>query len=67
MYRAIYDLARLDDSRFIQPTGQSGNPLSPHFGDFVERWRDGEYIRIPSNRAAALEGAIGVLILRPTP
>jgi penicillin amidase len=67
VYRAIYDLARLDDSRFIQPTGQSGNPLSPHFGDFVERWRDGEYIRIPSDRAAALEGAIGVLILRPTP
>ena len=65
VYRAIYDLSRLDDSRFIQPTGQSGNPLSPSYGDFVERWRDGGYVRIPSVRAEALDDAIGILNLVP--
>ena len=65
VYRAVYDLSRLDESRFIQPTGQSGNLLSPNYDDFVERWRDGKYVRISSVRAEALEGAIGILNLVP--
>ncbi|MBM3570638.1 MAG: penicillin acylase family protein, partial [Alphaproteobacteria bacterium] len=32
-YRAIYDLDDLDRSLFIHSTGQSGNPLSPHYRD----------------------------------
>jgi penicillin amidase len=65
VYRAIYDLSRLDESRFIQPTGQSGNPLSSNYGDFVQRWRDGDYVRIPSARSEALDGAVGLLNLVP--
>lgn len=45
-YRAIYDLAALDRSRFMIATGQSGNPLSPHYGDLMEKWRDGKYVRL---------------------
>ena len=40
-YRAIYDLAQPDASRWIAATGQSGHPLSPHYGDLVTalaRW-----------------------------
>lgn len=44
--RAIFDFSDLDNSRFIIAGGQSGNPLSPHYGDLVERWRDGEYLSI---------------------
>lgn len=44
--RAVFDLADLDASRFIIAGGQSGNPLSPHFGDLIERWRDGEHLTI---------------------
>jgi penicillin amidase len=40
-YRGVFDLADLDSSRFIIATGQSGDPLSPHYGDLKERWRDG--------------------------
>jgi penicillin G amidase len=40
-YRAIYDLAALQDTQIIVATGQSGNPLSPHWGDFVARWVSG--------------------------
>src|SRR5690606_31254784 len=34
-FRAVYDLASLGDSRFVIATGQSGNLLSPHYGDFL--------------------------------
>jgi penicillin amidase len=44
--RAVFDLADLDRSRFIIAGGQSGNPLSAHYGDQIERWRDGQYIEI---------------------
>ncbi len=45
-YRAVYDLAKLDDSRFMIATGQSGNPLSPLYGNLAERWRDGIYLKL---------------------
>jgi len=44
--RAIFDLADLDRSRFIIAGGQSGNPLSAHYRDFVARWRDGRTIEL---------------------
>ncbi|MEE8284243.1 MAG: penicillin acylase family protein, partial [Alphaproteobacteria bacterium] len=47
-FRAIYDFADLERARFIQPTGQSGNPLSSHYRDLIETWRDGGYLKIPS-------------------
>lgn len=45
-YRAVYDLAALDQSRFMIATGQSGNPLSPHYGSLALRWRDGDYVKL---------------------
>lgn len=45
-YRAVYDLSNLDNSRFMIATGQSGNLLSPYYGDMLEDWRDGKYIKI---------------------
>ncbi len=64
-YRAVYDLARPENSRFVISTGQSGNPLSPHYDDFVERWRDGEYVRIAGSRPELRAGALGVLRFAP--
>ncbi len=48
--RAIYDLSDLGRSRFIIATGQSGNPLSPHYRDMLEDWRDGKYFVIAKPR-----------------
>lgn len=42
--RAIFDLADLDRSRFVIATGQSTNLLSEYYGNFAERWRDGETV-----------------------
>ena len=45
-YRGVYDLADLERSRVVVAPGQSGNPLSPHAWDFLERWRDGATITL---------------------
>ena len=45
-FRAVYDLADLDASRFIMAPGQSGNPLSRFADDLLRRWRDGRTITI---------------------
>ncbi len=64
-YRAIYDLDPLGQSLFIQNTGQSGNPLSSHYRDFAEMWRDGEYVPLLMNRAQIESASIGTLRLSP--
>ncbi len=64
-YRAIYDLDPLGQSYFIQNTGQSGNPLSSHYRDFADMWRDGEYVPLLMNRAQIESAAIGTLRLTP--
>ena len=66
-YRAIYDLANLADSRFIIGTGQSGHPLSRHYDDLTERWRDGAYIRLAWTADEVALSASGTLILEPGP
>jgi penicillin G amidase len=50
--RAIYDLADLDNSLYMQSTGQSGNVLSPWYSNLAERWARVEYITIPTRREA---------------
>ena len=45
-FRAVYDLADLDASRFMMAPGQSGNLLSPLSRNFLRPWRDGQTITI---------------------
>ena len=52
-YRAVYDLADLDNSRFMIATGQSGNPLSALYGSLSERWRDGDYLKLVGGETEA--------------
>lgn len=57
--RMIVDLARPDAARFMITPGQSGNPLSPHWGDLVQRWRDVGYLTFGDDRSG------GELVLQP--
>lgn len=57
--RVITDLADPTGSQMIVVPGQSGNALSPHFADFVGRWRNIEYL-VPGRAAAA-----ATLVLEP--
>jgi acyl-homoserine lactone acylase PvdQ len=43
----------------IAVPGQSGNPLSPHFSDLTERWRQSDWL-IPGRA-----GAVSTLTLAP--
>jgi penicillin amidase len=65
-YRAIYDLADLDRSLFIATPGQSGHPLSPHWGDLAPLWANGHHFTIAGTRDE-LARTGEVLRLIPTP
>ncbi len=54
-YRAVYDLADLDRSRFMIATGQSGNPLSPLYGNLARRWRDGIYLKLDGTETGSMD------------
>ena len=65
-YRAIYDLAQLEASRFVTATGQSGNPLSRHYRDLTRLWATGRSVPIARDGASYRLGAIGTLRLQPS-
>lgn len=44
--RMVVDVGNWDESRFILPGGQSGNPLSPHYDDQLALWQRGEGVTI---------------------
>jgi len=48
--RIITDLAAPSDARMIAVPGQSGNPLSPHFSDLLQRWRQFDWL-VPGRAA----------------
>lgn len=66
-YRAVYDISDLAASRFMIAFGQSGNPLSAHYGDLAEDWRDGRYVTLSGSEAEVAERGLGTLRLIPAP
>ncbi|MBB3897991.1 penicillin acylase family protein [Roseococcus suduntuyensis] len=44
--RIAVDLSDADATEVIIGTGQSGHPLSRHWGDLLERWQAGETLRL---------------------
>ncbi|MGG5820866.1 penicillin acylase family protein [Falsiroseomonas sp. HW251] len=44
--RVVFDLSDPEGALAMIATGQSGNPLSDHWGDLLERWRDGDVLRL---------------------
>ena len=53
-YRAIYDLAGAEGSRWIAATGQSGHPFSRHYRDLARLWHQGRYLAMhPTDARAA--------------
>lgn len=52
--RAVLDLAAPDNSRFIIATGQSENPLSPHYDDQMPLWLKGELLDLDGEPVSVL-------------
>jgi penicillin amidase len=63
--RAIFDMAEPDNARFMTAPGQSGQIVSPHYGDLAEQWRDGHYIVLNGTRDELLRTATSELTLTP--
>lgn len=64
-FRMVVDLANLGNSRTVYPGGQSEHPLSPHYADGIELWRQGEFHRTLVYRPLIEAEAEDTLLLRP--
>jgi penicillin amidase len=64
-WRQIVDLSDIDASLGVHTTGQSGNPSSPHYRDFVELWATGRYHPLPFTRPKVEEAAEATFTLVP--
>jgi penicillin amidase len=64
-WRAIYDLADLDRSIGVVPSGVSGNPASAHWNDQTELYAAGRYHPLPFTRAAVDAATVATLRLVP--
>ena len=62
--RFVAEMARgASLGRFLLPTGQAGNPLSPHYRDMQERWAAAALIPVPLYRDDARQQAVRTLQL----
>ena len=61
--RMLVDLGDLDNSRAVLPTGQSGQPLSRHWGDQTPLWLRGDLHPMAFTRERIADPQ--TLVLRP--
>jgi penicillin G amidase len=64
-WRVVVDLADVDRSMAVLPTGQSGNPASPHWNDQAPLWIEGSLRQAPVGREAVEAAAVRTLKLLP--
>ncbi|KPV48915.1 hypothetical protein SE17_35515, partial [Kouleothrix aurantiaca] len=64
-YRQICDPSYWDRSQSIHPGGQSGQPASPHYADFVQPYLKMQYHPMPWTRTAVEDAAATRLTLEP--
>ena len=64
-YRGIYDLADSRRSRFMIATGQSGNPLSPLYNNFMDAWQRGKSIILNSSKENLIKSHRGIIQFVP--
>ena len=64
--RILIDLADMQNSLSVIPTGQSGHPLSPHYQDQATLFHEGKFRPQLMNRKMILSNARHTLTLNPT-
>lgn len=62
--RRIVDLSDLSATRSVLPTGQSGNPLSDHYGDQTSMWLNKQYRIFEQNEGVAEKRTTRTMILK---
>jgi penicillin amidase len=64
-YREVFDLADWDRAMVTSTPGQSGQPGSPHYGDLLPLWAEGEYFPLYFTRKKVEEHTAHRLELKP--
>ncbi len=63
--RMVVDVGAWEEARFILPSGQSGNPLSPHYADMLALWQRGEAVPIAWSEGSVRAACRATLRLVP--
>ena len=63
--RFIVDFANVDNATIVLPAGNSGNPMSEHFLDFYDMWKNNERWNVPLSREKVDEKTVSKLMLIP--
>jgi penicillin amidase len=63
--RFVLDWAKVDSFTIILNLGQSGNPFSAHYDDFLNLWKDGETWIVPFSRKKVYESKQNLLRIFP--
>jgi penicillin amidase len=64
--RFVLDWANVDSLSFVMNLGQSGNPFSPHYDDFLDMWLNGETWTVPFSKDKVYETKAGLLRMIPS-
>jgi penicillin amidase len=64
-FRAVWDVGDWDRGGIAIPSGESGEPGSPHYTDLTREWVAGTLQPLPFSRVAVRRNAAGTLVLRP--
>ncbi len=59
--RRIIDFSDIENSMSINPTGQSGNPLSEHYRDQAEMYNKGEFRKMMMNKEEIIESSTKII------
>ena len=63
--RMAVDVGEWEQSRFVLPGGQSGNPCSPHYADQMALWLKGDALPIAWSPEAVARATRHTLVLAP--
>jgi penicillin amidase len=63
--RAVWDVGDWDRGGIAIPSGESGEPGSPHYTDLTRAWVTGRLQPLPFSRAAVRRSAADTLVLNP--
>lgn len=63
-YRMIVDLGDIEHAHWILDTGESGWPLSPHYDDHFELWKEGRYLPMTSDWSEIRNDSEAVMTLK---
>jgi penicillin amidase len=63
--RHIVDFSHIDGALSVIPSGQSGQPLHPHYSDQFALWKNGEYHSMVMDEETIASKSKNILYLTP--